>query len=651
MKFSYNWIQSIVIKKLPSPKDLADMITLKFFEVEGIEKLKDDWIIDIDVLPNRAGDCLSHSGIAKEIAIMLNSKIREEEIKIRETSKNGKDFVSVKVLDYEKCPRYTARVMTDISVGDSPKWIKERLESCGVQSINSVVDIANYVMLETGQPLHIFDLDKLSNKEIIVRNAKKGESITTLDNNKFNLDNNVLIIADSKEPLAIAGIKGGKKAEIDSKTKNIVIESANFDRTNIRITSRNIKLRTDASLRFEHGLDPNMTIVAIERTAQMIQEVCQGQITKGVIDIYPKKIKPKKINLNLLKVEKVLGINIKTEEIKKIINNLGFKILFTKEDDFVIEVPTIRQDVTIAEDIIEEIGRIFGYEKIKPELPSLPIKLPEENESFFWKNETKELLKSAGLTEVYNSSFLSNEQFESFNFPKDTLVEIEKPATIDQRYLKPSLIPSLIKNIDFNSKFFEEIEIFEIGNVFSNLKEEEHLGVILKNKTFFDAKSILELVGERMSIALSFKAGNDELFNQTAEVFLNSEKIGILAANSKLSIFEVNFDKMKKLASNKKQYVQIPKFPESSRDLAIIVPIETPYEKLANEIKKLKLDILENIFLFDVYTGDKLPKQSKSIALRLTYRGDRTLTSTEVNEAHSMIIKSLEKNNNWNVRK
>ncbi|MDD4062692.1 MAG: phenylalanine--tRNA ligase beta subunit-related protein, partial [Candidatus Pacebacteria bacterium] len=251
MKFSYNWIQSIVIKKLPSPKDLADMITLKFFEVEGIEKLKDDWIIDIDVLPNRAGDCLSHSGIAKEIAIMLNSKIREEEIKIRETSKNGKDFVSVKVLDYEKCPRYTARVMTDISVGDSPKWIKERLESCGVQSINSVVDIANYVMLETGQPLHIFDLDKLSNKEIIVRNAKKGESITTLDNNKFNLDNNVLIIADSKEPLAIAGIKGGKKAEIDSKTKNIVIESANFDRTNIRITSRNIKLRTDASLRFE----------------------------------------------------------------------------------------------------------------------------------------------------------------------------------------------------------------------------------------------------------------------------------------------------------------------------------------------------------------------------------------------------------------
>ncbi|MDD4062711.1 MAG: hypothetical protein PHV25_03035, partial [Candidatus Pacebacteria bacterium] len=198
---------------------------------------------------------------------------------------------------------------------------------------------------------------------------------------------------------------------------------------------------------------------------------------------------------------------------------------------------------------------------------------------------------------------------------------------------------------------FEEIEIFEIGNVFSNLKEEEHLGVILKNKTFFDAKSILELVGERMSIALSFKAGNDELFNQTAEVFLNSEKIGILAANSKLSIFEVNFDKMKKLASNKKQYVQIPKFPESSRDLAIIVPIETPYEKLANEIKKLKLDILENIFLFDVYTGDKLPKQSKSIALRLTYRGDRTLTSTEVNEAHSMIIKSLEKNNNWNVRK
>lgn len=651
MKFSYNWLQSIVIKKLPSPKDLADMITVKFFEVEEIEKLQNDWIIDIDVLPNRAGDCLSHSGIAKEIAIMLNSKIREEKIKVREISKNSRDFVSVKVLDSEKCPRYTARVMTNISIGDSPKWIKERLASCGLQSINNLVDIANYVMLETGQPLHVFDLDKLANKEIIVRNAKKGENITTLDNNKFNLDNSILIIADSKEPLAIAGIKGGKKAEIDLKTKNIVIESANFNRTNIRNTSRNLKLRTDASLRFEHGLDPNMTMTAMERAAQMIQEVCSGQITKGVIDIYPKKIKPKKINLNLIKVEKILGINVKTEEIKKMMSNLGFQIISAKKDGFLVEVPTIRQDITIAEDIIEEIGRIIGYEKIKPELPSLPIRLPQENESFFWKNEIKELLKSAGLIEVYNSSFLSNEQFETYNFPKDELVEIEKPATIDQKYLKPSLIPSLIKNIKYNSKFFEEVEIFEIGNVFSNFKEKEHLGVALKNKTFLDAKSILELVEERMNIKLSLKRGNNELFSQTAEVFLNSDKIGILAANQELSIFEVNFEKMKKLASNKKQYIPIPKFPESSRDLAIIVPKETTYENLVNEINKLKLDILKDIFLFDIYTGDKLPKGSKSIALRLIYRGDRTLTSAEINETHDKIIKSLEKNNNWNVRK
>ncbi len=649
MKFSYNWLQSIIIKKLPNPKELADIITIRFFEVESVEKLKDDWIIDIDVLPNRAGDCLSHIGVAKEIAIILNSKIRKEALKLKEVSRNAKDLVSVEVLDSLNCNRYTARVMINISVAESPKWIKERLESCGIQSINNVVDIANYVMLEMGQPLHIFDLDKLSNKEIVVRMSKAGEKITTLDNNNFVLNKNILLITDNKDPLAIAGIKGGKKAEIDLKTKNIVIESANFNRTSIRKASAQLKLRTDASLRFEHGLDPNMTNIAIDRTAQMIQEICSGQIAKGIIDIYPNKNKPKKIDLNLTKVQKVLGITIKADKIKKIINDLDLKIISSKKDNLLIEVPTIRQDITIAEDIIEEIGRILGYDKIKSELPSLPITLPIKNKDFFWKNEIKELLKSAGLTEVYNSSFLSQEQFETFKYVD--LIEIEKPATIDQQYLKPSLIPNLIKNIEFNSKFFEEIEIFEIGSVFSKSREEEHFAVALKNKTFFDAKSILELVAGRMNLELSFKLTENNLFDNSAEVFLGSEKIGILGYNSNLSIFEVNFDKMKKLAVNKKQYCPIPKFPESSRDLAIIVPKEITYENIVNEIKKANIRLLEDISLFDIYSDDKLPKESKSMALRLIYRANRTLTSEEVNEMHSKIIKHIEKNNNWIVRK
>jgi len=649
MKFSYNWLQSIIIKKLPNPKELADIITIRFFEVESVERLKNDWIIDIDVLPNRAGDCLSHIGVAKEIAIILNSKIRKEALKLREVSRNAKDLVSVEVLDSLNCNRYTARVMINISVAESPKWIKERLESCGIQSINNVVDIANYVMLEMGQPLHIFDLDKLSNKEIVVRMSKAGEKITTLDNNNFVLNKNILLITDNKDPLAIAGIKGGKKAEIDLKTKNIVIESANFNRTSIRKTSAQLKLRTDASLRFEHGLDPNMTNIAIDRTAQMIQEICSGQIAKGIIDIYPNKNKPKKIDLNLTKVQKVLGITIKADKIKKIINDLDLKIISSKKDNLLIEVPTIRQDITIAEDIIEEIGRILGYDKIKSELPSLPITLPIKNKDFFWKNEIKELLKSAGLTEVYNSSFLSQEQFETFKYVD--LMEIEKPATIDQQYLKPSLIPNLIKNIEFNSKFFEEIEIFEIGSVFSKSREEEHFAVALKNKTFFDAKSILELVAGRMNLELSFKLTENNLFDNSAEVFLGSEKIGILGYNSNLSIFEVNFDKMKKLAVNKRQYCPIPKFPESSRDLAIIVPKEITYENIVNEIKKANIRLLEDISLFDIYSDDKLPKESKSMALRLIYRANRTLTSEEVNEMHSKIIKHIEKNNNWIVRK
>jgi len=344
-----------------------------------------------------------------------------------------------------------------------------------------------------------------------------------------------------------------------------------------------------------------------------------------------------------------LGITIKADKIKKIINDLDLKIISSKKDNLLIEVPTIRQDITIAEDIIEEIGRILGYDKIKPELPSLPITLPIKNKDFFWKNEIKELLKSAGLTEVYNSSFLSQEQFETFKYVD--LIEIEKPATIDQQYLKPSLIPNLIKNIEFNSKFFEEIEIFEIGSVFSKSGEEEHFAVALKNKTFFDAKSILELAAGRMNLELSFKPTENNLFDNSAEVFLGSEKIGILGYNSNLSIFEVNFDKMKKLAVDKRQYCPIPKFPESSRDLAIIVPKETTYENIVNEIKKANIQLLEDISLFDIYSDDKLPKESKSIALRLIYRANRTLTSEEVNKMHGKIIERIEKNNNWIVRK
>jgi len=301
MLFSYKWLQSYLKNPLPSPKKLAELLTMRAFEVEGIKKAGKDYVLDIDVLPNRGSDCFSHIGMAREIAAISKNSFQTIKYKLDENKKlKVKDFITLKVENKNDCFRYSGRIIVDVKVGSSPKWIQDRLKICGLRPINNIVDITNYVMLETGQPLHAFDYNKISeNKKIIVRRARKGEKIVTLDNEKYDLDKNVLVIAGSKEPLAVAGIKGGKKAEIDKKTRIIILESANFNAGLIHQISRKLNLKTDASWRFEHKIDPNLTELAINRAANLIQEVSKGKIVSGLVDFYPKKVLPKKIKLNL----------------------------------------------------------------------------------------------------------------------------------------------------------------------------------------------------------------------------------------------------------------------------------------------------------------------------------------------------------------
>jgi len=311
MIFSYNWLQSFFKKKLPTPEKLADLLLRHFAEVEEIRKENKDFVLDIDVRPNRAGDCFSHLGIAREVATILNYKLEVPESKlIEDRSLKAKDFVHIDVKHREACPRYVARVIIEVRVGPSPKWLQERLKVCGLKPINNIVDIANYVMLESGQPLHAFDGEKIEGKTIIVRFAKKGEKIITLDEEKYDLDNDILVIADLKTPLALAGIKGGKKAEITNRTKIVVLESANFNQRIIRRGSKKIDLKTDASWRFEHGIDPNLTEIAINLAARLIQEIAGGKIAQGLVDFYPKKVLPKKIKLVSDYVQGLLVVKI-----------------------------------------------------------------------------------------------------------------------------------------------------------------------------------------------------------------------------------------------------------------------------------------------------------------------------------------------------
>ncbi|MCK9393446.1 phenylalanine--tRNA ligase beta subunit-related protein, partial [bacterium] len=360
MLISYSWLNSFFKKPLPRPEKLAELLTLHSFENENISEIKNDWILSLDVLPDRAGDCQSHLGVAREISAIIGHNLIHPEIKFKEhPSLKTKDFLEVEVKDKD-CRRYISRVINNVKIGPSPKWISEKLAACNINSINNVVDATNFVMLELGQPLHAFDYDKIKNKKIIVKKAKAGEKISLLGGLEATLDKTTLTISDEEGAMAIAGIKGGKKAEIDNNTKNIVLESANFTSKLISQTARKINIRTDASMRFEHQLDPNLADIAIDRAATIIAQITEGSVLAGKIDFYPEKVKPIKLKLEIELLEKTLGVSIPQKEIETILSRLGFHVLQSNKKIISIEVPTWRQDVVLPENLIEEIGRIYG---------------------------------------------------------------------------------------------------------------------------------------------------------------------------------------------------------------------------------------------------------------------------------------------------
>lgn len=674
MKFSYHFLQSFFNKKLPKPEKLAEILTMHSFEVEGLEKKDGDWLLDIDVLPNRAPDCFSHLGVAREIAALLNYKLQKTKDKLQENKKlKTKDFVKVEVKSKKNCPRYTARIITEVKVGSSPKWLQNRLKICGIRPINNIVDIANYVMLETGQPLHTFDLDKISGRKIIVRKAKKNEKITTLDGENYNLNENVLVISDLKRPLAVAGIKGGKGAEISKLTKNIVLESANFNQVVIRRASQKINLRTDASLRFEHGIDLNLTDFAINRAAYLIQEIAKGKIAQGLIDFYPRKVLPPKIKLDLNYLESLLGMKIPEKETTRILKSLGFQVKKNGREQFSTTIPTFRLDIKIPEDLIEEIGRIYGYQKIPPVFPKVALIPPQRNLNIFWQNMVRDILKEAGFTEVYNYSFISKKEADILNF-KD-LIEVENPISVEYQYLRPSLIPNLLKNVQRNQKFFKEMRIFELAKVFKpgKNKEKTMLSGAVIGDNFYYLKGAIDSLLSKLGISNywydEYKATPEESKKalwqpkKSAEIKTDHTEIGFLGEispkiiedlklESKVVIFDIDFEKLEKVASEEHEFRPISSYPAAIRDIAILVPRDVKVDDVLNKIDEVSTEIVRDVDLFDIYEGEELPEGKKNLAFHIIYQAeDRTLKSEEIDKIHQKIIEALEKNPDWEVRR
>jgi len=676
MLFSYNWLQSFFKEKLPRPQKLGEVLTMHSFEVEEIEKEKNDWLLDIDILPNRGPDCFSHLGVAREIAAVLNLKLRFEDYKLKEQGNKTKDYIKVMVKNKEECLRYTARVITDIKVAPSPKWIQDRLKALGLKPINNVVDISNYVMLETGQPLHAFDLDKISDCKIIVRRAKKGEKIITLDNERYELDKDVLVIADSKNPLAIAGIKGGKRAEIDKKTKTIVLESANFNQRVVRRGSKKIDLRTDASWRFEHGLDLNLTETAINRAAYLMEDLADGKICQGLVDFYPQKVSPKKIKLDLDYLEDLLGVKIPLMKIKNILKNLGFSVSQgSSSSQLLVWVPTFRLDIAIPEDLIEEIGRIYGYHRIPSVFPTAALVPPERNLNIFWEDMTKKVLKEAGFSEIYSNSFVNKKEAELFNYKDSRLIETDNPISADYQYLRPSLIPNLLKSVKKNQRFFGNIRIFELGKIFKNskVKEKRALTGLMTGDVFYGAKGIVDMLLNKLGISDIWydqyqPTPEESKFSiwhpkKCAEIKVGGEEIGFLGEisgkvmenlklKSRIVVFDFDFEKLQKIASEEQEFKPISSYPSAVRDIAILVPRDVLVVDVLNKIEAAGGRLIRDIDLFDIYEGEEISEGKKNLAFHIIYQAeDRTLSSKEIDGVQNKIIKVLEKESGWEVRR
>ncbi len=658
MKFSYNWLNSFFEEDLPKPQKLADKLMMRFFEVEEVKKVGDDALIDIDILPNRASDCFSHLGVAREIAAIYNLSLKEPEIEFKSGSKELTDFVDLKIKN-ELTPRYVLRGIKGIEIKETPEFIKKRLEVCGLQSINNIVDITNYVMLEMGQPLHAFDGGKVGDL-IQVRAAKKDEKIITLDEEEKSLDGSILVIADDKEPIGIAGIKGGKGTEIDEKTDLIYLEAANFDGKTIRKGSKKLKLQTDASIRFSHGLDPELAEKASRRAIKLMEKYANGKPLKGSLDLYPDPVTLKTIDLSIKKTESLLGVKISEEKIIKILESLGFEV--KKESDLEVKIPTERRDISIEEDLIEEIGRLYGYENIESKKPKAEVEATKKPEDLFWEDRLREVFKASGFTEAYNYTFIDEKVKEIFGY--DDLVEMKNPVSAQYRYLRPRLIPHLIKNIKDNEKRFEDIKIFEIGKVFSK-KEEISVGAIASNLNFREMKGVLNSLLTELNISdVGYeRSSNSWAGEKAAKVLVGNQEIGQIGEvskeltekmklESKPIVFQLKLEKIVKLASKTKRYKKFSRFPVAMKDVSVLVPVKVNFEEVLTLANKAAGEDLIETDLFDLYQGEKIPEGTKNLGLRFHFQAeDKTLSKEEIDKLLEKIISSLEAKSGWKVRK
>ena len=603
-----------------------------------------DTVFDLEITPNR-GDCLSHIGIAKEIGALLHKSVRKNPIKLKMSNESASSIFNLEVNEKTLCPNYFARVIKNVKIGPSPKWLKSRLELCGIKPINNIVDVTNYIMFDLGQPLHAFDLDRISDKKIVVRKAKKSEKIITIDHDTKILSGSELVIADAKKPIAIAGVMGGAYSEILDTTHDVVIEAAEFERKSIRKTSKDLSLVSDASYRFERGIDPVSIEYAINKAAKMMQEIAGGTILSGIVS-YKSEFKKTEFEFDHDKINNLLGTSLSHEEINNILISLGFKI-----SENICIVPSFRKDISIWQDLAEEVVRIYGLNSIK--LIKVSKTSAPKKSSYYYKEHIKDILVANGFSEIFGYSFMSEEELKITDSRADELLEVVNPIQPENKYLRQSLIPGLLKAISKNPTF-DPVLIFEIGNVFNKKSEKTYLGVSASGKS---SSEYINKVKNLLLIDLKLKE-NEIKIHELARSELKRYKIkkpiahafeiDLTDINKKMHLLEKDLGLI--ILNQEIRYRAVSKYPSFTRDLAFVLDKNIKSNEVSDLIYEIS-ELVNRVELFDEFSSDKFGKNKKNLAYHIYLQSaSKTLKDNEANEVVAKIIKAVEKKYNANLR-
>ena len=626
---------------------------------------------------------MSVLGIAREVAALTGQKLKYPCIELKEGNEDVNAFAQIEVIAQDKCPRYSARVIKNVEIKPSPLWLQKRLIAAGMRPINNVVDITNFVMLETGQPLHAFDYDDLVDHKIIVRTANQGEKLVTLDGVERELDPEMLMICDPQGPVCIAGVFGGKRSEVSHKTKTILLESATFSRVSIRRTSRSLGIFSEAAARFEKGLDIEGTIFALNRASELFVRYANGKVAKGIIDVRAENEKQdQKIYFRPEKVNELLGTKIEEKEMQDILERLEIEV-DVQSKPWVVKVPSFRGDLELEHDVIEEIARHWGYERIPTTLPGGTTAGGQTLELDIC-DEIRSRLVGAGLLEAITYSFIHRDRVAKLGIKGVEQIELANPLSEDLTVMRTTLLPGLLDCLARNaSRQQNRISIFELGAVFlpdslplkSLPKEERHLGIALmgarqelmwniiqEDYDFYDIKDFLNWFYPCLQLTSSSK-GIHPVFHpeRQAQVLLNGKVIAVLGEThpeiqriydlpKRSYLLELNIDALVERAKSEFKFNQLPRFPVVERDLALLVAQDELVGDIMLALKEEGGELLKNINVFDVYQGKQIPEGKKSVAFSFQFQADRTLTDDEVNRVVEMMHIRVKRDFNAEIR-